>query len=438
MKISIIGSGYVGLVSGTCLAEIGHEVVCVDNNLEKIEKLKEGKVPFYEPSLEPLIKYNTNEGRLRFSGEIKDGVKHGEVIFLCVGTPPMPDGSANLEALEQVVSQIAKYMDGYKLIVEKSTVPVQTNEWLSGLIDEYLENKDISYDIASNPEFLREGSAVYDFMYPDRIVIGVSSERAANLLVKLYNPLNSPILITDINSAELIKHASNAFLATKISFINFVANICEKTGADIDKVKIGVGLDKRIGMDFLNAGIGFGGSCFPKDVLAFKTIAQKVGIDAGILNATDEINKQQREKFIDKINRGLGGVSGKNIAVLGLSFKPDTDDIRESPSLRIVEALKEMGASLRVYDPAAMDNFKMIYPDLYYAQDPYEAIKDSVAVVFLTEWKQFKEIDFLKIKNEMECRYIFDGRNMFNLERMEKLGFNYYSVGRGRRNNNGL
>ena len=435
MNISIIGAGYVGLVTGTCLAEIGHEVICVDNNPKKIEKLKEGKVPFHEPSLEPLIKYNVSEGRLSFTGEIEDGVKHGEVIFLCVGTPPMPDGSANLEALEEVISEIAKYMDSYKLIVEKSTVPVQTNEWLEKLMNEYLEDKTIPYDIASNPEFLREGSAVYDFMHPDRIVVGVNSEKGANLLVKLYNPLNSPILITDINSAELIKHASNAFLATKISFINFVANICEKTGANIDKVKIGVGLDKRIGMSFLNAGIGFGGSCFPKDVTAFRSIAQKVGIEADILKATDDINKSQKEKFICKIKTALGDVEGKKIAVLGLAFKPDTDDIREAPSLRVVEVLKECGAVLRVYDPAAMDNFREIHPELYYAKGPYDAIEGSVASVFLTEWNEFKGLDFLKIKNETDCNYIFDGRNIFQLDRMEKLGFKYYSIGRGRKNN---
>ncbi len=434
MNITIIGSGYVGLVTGTCMAEIGHNVICIDNNIEKINKLKDGKIPFYEPSLEPLIKYNVNEGRLSFSTDIAEGVKHSEVIFLCVGTPPLPDGSANLEYVKEVVSQIAKNMDSYKLIVEKSTVPVQTGEWLERLINKYLDDKSIPFDIASNPEFLREGSAVHDFMYPDRIVIGVNSERSANLFIKIYTPLNAPVLITDINSAELIKHASNAFLAAKISFINFVANVCEKTGADIDKVKIGIGMDKRIGMDFLNAGLGFGGSCFPKDVLAFMSIAQKVGIEPVMLKAVDKINNEQREKFINKIKEYLCGVKNKNIAILGLSFKPDTDDIRLAPSLRIIEALLEDGAKLRLYDPAAMENVKAIHPHLYYAEDPLDAIKDSSAAVFVTEWKKFKELDFLTIKNKTACHTIFDGRNMFNQERMRKLGFKYYSIGRSNRN----
>ncbi|HPZ09726.1 MAG TPA: UDP-glucose/GDP-mannose dehydrogenase family protein [Candidatus Eremiobacteraeota bacterium] len=430
MNISIIGSGYVGLVTGTCLAEIGHNVICVDNNINKIKKLNEGKVPFYEPSLEPLIRYNVNEGRLKFSSEIGDGVKHSEVIFLCVGTPSLPDGSANLGAVKQVVREIAQHMDSYKLVVEKSTVPVQTGEWLDKLIYEYLEDKSISYDIASNPEFLREGTAVHDFIHSDRIVIGVNSDKAANLLIQIYTPLNAPILITDINSAELIKHASNAFLATKISFINFVASICEKTGADISKVKIGIGMDKRIGMDFLNAGIGFGGSCFPKDVSAFMAIAQKVGVNPAILKSVEDINIYQREYFITKIIDTLHGVKNKDIAILGLSFKPDTDDIRQAPSLRILEILKKEGANLRVYDPAAMDNVKEIYPHLYYAQDAYDAISGSIAAVFVTEWKVFKELDFLKIKNETDCTTIFDGRNIFNSHRLEKLGFKYYSIGR--------
>ena len=430
MNISIIGSGYVGLVTGTCLAEIGHNVVCIDNNLEKIAKLKDGKVPFYEPSLEPLIKYNMNEGRLSFSGDIKDGVAHSEIIFLCVGTPSLPDGSADLAFIEQVVAEIAKCMDGYRLIVEKSTVPVQTGEWLEKLIREHLEDKTIPFDIASNPEFLREGSAVKDFIHSDRIVIGANSERAANLLTQMYTPLNAPILLTDINSAELIKHASNAFLATKISFINFVASICEKTGADISKVKIGVGLDKRIGMDFLNAGIGYGGSCFPKDVSAFMAIARDVGVDSSLIKATNDINSNQKEKFVRKVLRVLENVRGKDIAVLGLSFKPDTDDIRQAPSLRILEVLKSEGANLRVFDPAAMENVKEIYPDLYYAKDPMDAIEGSVAAIFVTEWNHFRELDFLKIKNETDCEFIFDGRNIFNPERMEKLGFKYYSIGR--------
>ncbi len=430
MNISIIGSGYVGLVSGTCLAEIGHNVICVDNNLDKINLLKHGKVPFYEPSLEPLIKYNVKEGRLSFSGEISDGVKHSEVIFLCVGTPPMPDGSANLEYVRQVVATIAKNMDSYKLIVEKSTVPVQTGEWLGNLINDYLNDKSLPYDIASNPEFLREGTAVHDFMHADRIVIGANSERASNLLIKIYTPLNAPILLTDINSAELIKHASNAFLATKISFINFVATICEKTGADIDKVKIGIGMDKRIGMDFLNAGIGYGGSCFPKDVLAFKAISKKVNIEPTILNAVDEINAAQRERFINKIKVKLGNIKDKTIAILGLAFKPNTDDIRSAPSLDIIQALKDEGANLRVYDPEAMNNVKHMFPDLYFGKNSYDTISGSVAAIFVTEWKEFKELDLLKIKNETNCDTIFDGRNIFQPCRMELLGFKYYSIGR--------
>jgi UDPglucose 6-dehydrogenase len=427
-KITIIGSGYVGLTTGICFAEIGHKVICIDSDKEKIAKLKSGKIPIYEPGLDELMK--KNKDRLEFSNDLVYGIKESEIIFIAVGTPSNPDGSADLSYVENVARSIATHMQEYKLIVEKSTVPVQTAEWIKITIDRY-KHKEVEFDVASNPEFLREGSAVKDFLFPDRIVIGVESERAKRLMLEIYEPIKSEKLVVDTKSAELIKHASNSFLALKISFINAVANICEKTGADVEKVALGMGLDKRIGKHFLNAGIGYGGSCFPKDVKAFVWIAQQVGYEFALLKEVEKINLKQRELFVKKIEETLWIIKDKNIGILGLSFKPDTDDIRDAPSIDIIKSLKTKGAKIKVYDPKAMDNMKKIFPDITYCSDIETVAKDSDCLVFLTEWGEFKNVDLPKIKTLMTQPIIIDGRNIFDLEKMKELGFIYKSVGRG-------
>ena len=427
-KITIIGSGYVGLTSGICFAEIGHNVICIDSDKSKIEKLKSGKIPIYEPGLDELMKKNRD--RLEFSTDLIYGIKESEIIFIAVGTPSNADGSADLSYVETVARSVAINMQEYKLIVEKSTVPVQTAEWIRVTINRY-KGKDIEFDVASNPEFLREGSAVKDFLFPDRIVIGVESEKAKKLMLCLYEPINAEKVIVDTKSAELIKHASNSFLAMKISFINAVANICEKTGADIEKVALGMGLDKRIGKDFLNAGVGYGGSCFPKDVRAFIWISQQLGYDFNLLKEVEKINLKQREIFIKKIEESLWILKDKNIGILGLSFKPDTDDIRDAPAIDIIKNLKEKGAKIKVYDPKAMDNIKKIFADIEYCDGLDSVAKNSDCLIFLTEWEEFKHIDFDKIKKLMSQPIIIDGRNIFDLEKMKKLGFVYKSVGRG-------
>ncbi len=430
MKISIIGTGYVGLTTGATFAELGHHVVCVDNNTEKIASLKSGKIPIYEPGLEQLVLTNCNEGRLSFSTEISDGVEHGEVIFVAVATPPRPDGSADLSAIENVSVQIGKCMTDYRLIVEKSTVPVNTGNRMMKILSEAVR-PGIEFDVASNPEFLREGSALTDAFHPDRVVIGVTSDRARSILVSLYEPLNAPILITDINSAELIKHTSNAFLAMKISFINAVALICEKTGADIIKVAKGAGLDKRIGELFLNAGIGFGGSCFPKDVAAFIHLAEKAGYDFRLLREVAAINSRQKLIVVHKLKRLLGNLSGKTITILGLAFKPNTDDIRSSPALDIIPALRQEGAQIRAHDPKALHNMKQLLPDIDYRADPYEAVTGADAVAILTEWPDYKNLDILQVKKLMAKPVLVDGRNLFSPQRLRQIGFAYDGVGRG-------
>ncbi|HLC65344.1 MAG TPA: UDP-glucose/GDP-mannose dehydrogenase family protein [Candidatus Nanoarchaeia archaeon] len=429
MKIAIIGTGYVGLCTGACFADLGNDVVCMDIAEEKIEKLRKGIIPIYEPQLKELVDRNAAIGKLKFTASLKEAVGNSEVIFIAVGTPPRHDGSADLSYVENVAYQIAKVMDGYHLIVEKSTVPVQTGKRVERTIKENARHG-IEFDVASNPEFLREGSAIHDFLHPDRIVIGVSSERAAILLKKLYEPLNAPIIVTDINSAEIIKHASNSFLATKISFINAVANICEKTGANIEEVAHGIGLDKRIGKSFLNAGIGYGGSCFPKDVSAFVKISEDLGYDFKLLREVETINKRQKELFLKKIHDGLWNLSGKTVGVLGLAFKPDTDDMREAPSIDIINYLVKEGARVKAYDPAAMENAKKILPIIDYCVDEYEVARNVDALIIVTEWKEFKEIDMNCLKSAMKKPLIFDGRNMFDKQKMKALGFQYISVGR--------
>lgn len=431
MDISIIGSGYVGLVTGACLAELGNSVICADNDDKKIESLKSGLVPIYEPGLEELIKNNLRKGRLKFSSNIKAAVKESEVIFIAVGTPALYNGEADLAGIENVSRNIALNMDGYRLIVEKSTVPVETGEWVKHTIATYIKGK-VKFDVASNPEFLREGCAISDFLHPDRIVLGVESKKARDLLARLYKPLNAPIVFTNIKSAELIKHASNAFLATKISFINAISRICDQVGADVEEVARGMGLDKRIGPDFLNAGLGYGGSCFPKDLDAFIHIGEKIGYDFTLLKSVKETNEGQKAYFLKKIKDSLWILKDKQIGILGLSFKPNTDDIRNAPAIDIIGALQEHGAKIKVYDPEAMHKASGILKGVKFCKGPYDVCRESDCLLVITEWNEFKELDFIKIKKMLKRPLVIDGRNIYEPRAMEKLGFTYVCIGRGR------
>ncbi len=429
-NICIIGTGYVGLVSGTCFAEIGHRVICVDNNRGKIENLQRGISPIYEPGLENMILKNKRAGKLSFTTDIASAVKESDVIFIAVHTPTKENGETDLQYVEDVSKEVAKAMDKYKVVVSKSTMPVNTGQKIKEIVSKFCA-KGVDFDIASNPEFLKEGSAIQDFLQPDRIVIGVESKKAKKIMDDIYKPIQSPIIFTSIESAEIIKHACNAFLATKISFINAIANICEKNNADVGEVVVAMGLDKRIGPDFLKAGIGFGGSCFPKDVSAFINVAKKSGYDFSLLKEVKKINKKQREIFLDKIIKNVPDIKGKNIAVWGLSFKPDTDDMREAPSIDIINGLITKGAVVKVFDPVAIEKAKEIFKDqVIYYKNAQEALKDCDALVICTEWGQFKKIKPEEIKKLMKFPRIFDGRNMFSSEKMAKLGFNYYSIGK--------
>ncbi|WP_456384313.1 UDP-glucose dehydrogenase family protein [Persephonella sp.] len=437
MKITVIGAGYVGLVTAACFADLGNEVMCVEKVSSKLEKLCRGISPIYEPGLTEMLQKNIKEGRIHFTDKIKEGVDFADTIFLCVGTPQGEDGKADLSQVEEASRQIAQNMTDYKLIIEKSTVPVNTHQWVKKTVKRYIKDPSIPFDVASNPEFLREGSAIYDFMNPDRIVVGVETERARKIMEELYKPFTDkgfPMLVTTPAAAELIKHASNSFLAMKISYINMIADLCEKVGADINEVADGMGYDKRIGRAFLNAGIGYGGSCFPKDVQAFIKIAEDHGLDFGLLRETEKINKRRRQQFIEKIENVIWISKDKNIAVWGLSFKPNTDDIREAPAIDIVRELKEAGANLRLYDPKAMENFKQLFPEgenITYVNDKYEAVKDADLLVLITEWDEFKEADMDKVKSLMRLPIVVDGRNVYQPEEMRKKGFEYYSIGRG-------
>ena len=430
MKLAIIGTGYVGLVTGACFAELGNQVICADNDLEKISQLKNDQMPLYEPGLEEIVLRNRKEGRLRFSSVFKETVENCEVIFITVGTPDKGNGEADLSAVEAVAREIGSCINGYKLIVEKSTVPVETGKWIERTLR--LKNKDQSeFDVASNPEFLREGSAVSDFMNPDRIVVGVESPRAEKILRDLYRSFTAPIIVTDIKSAELIKHASNSFLATKISFINAVSNICERVGADIVKVAQGIGLDQRIGPDFLKAGIGFGGSCFPKDLAAFIHLSEKLGYDFKLLKAVQEVNHEQSKLFLRKIEQALWILKGKTVGVMGLSFKPGTDDLRNAPALAIIETLTKEGVTIKAYDPKAMPKAKKLLSDVIFCQDCYELAEGSDCLVLLTEWDEFKNLRFKEIKSLMRQPILMDGRNLYDPVEMMQMGFIYISVGRG-------
>lgn len=428
MKVAIIGSGYVGLVTGVCLAEIGNKIIFVDNDEKKINSLKKGEIPIYEPGLERLFKKNKN--RIKFSTSIKEAVENSKIIFITVATPPKEDGSPDLSSIENVATEIGKYLTSWKLIVEKSTVPVETGEWVSKTIERTSGGK-VNFEVASNPEFLREGSAIKDFLHPDRIVIGVESKKAELLLRQLFKPIKAPVIATNIKTAELIKHASNSFLATKISFINSIANVCEAVGADIKDVSLALGLDKRIGPYFLNAGIGFGGSCFPKDLDTFYWFSNKFGYNFELLKIVKEINQKQRERMIEKVEKELWIVENKTIGILGLSFKPNTDDIRNAPSIDIIKKLKEKKAKIKVYDPKANRNVKMIFGDeIEFYEDPYQVAKNSDCLIILTEWDEFKNLDLRKLKKMMSQPIIIDGRNMFELEKLKRIGFRYIGVGR--------
>ncbi|MCX5710477.1 MAG: UDP-glucose/GDP-mannose dehydrogenase family protein [Candidatus Omnitrophica bacterium] len=429
MNISIIGSGYVGLVTGAALAQLGNKVICVDNDRDKIAGLSKGRVPIYEPGLKELISANVRRKRLKFTSSIKEAVEGSEVIFIAVGTPSLENGEADLTGIENVARNIALNMKEYRLIVEKSTVPVETGEWVKHTIATYIKKK-IVFDVASNPEFLREGTAIRDFMHPDRIVIGVESKKAEELLSRLYEPLNAPLVITDIKSAELIKHAANSFLATKISFINAVSRVCDLVGADVAEVARGMGLDKRIGSSFLNAGIGYGGSCFPKDLDAFITISKKLGYDFGILKAAKNVNEEQKNFVIRKIKDALWIVKGKVISVLGLSFKPDTDDIRSSPALDLIESLRTEGAKFKVYDPQAMQKAKAALKGVEFCKDAYGAVRNADCIIVATEWPEFKDLDFRKIRKLVKRPLLIDGRNIYNPQVLRKLGFTYIGIGR--------
>ncbi len=429
MKISIIGTGYVGLVTGTCFAEVGHHVICVDNNEDKVKMLRAGGIPIYEPGLEDMVRKNVAAGRLTFTTSTAEGVQKSDVIFIAVPTPPQPDGSVDLSYIEKVARDIAAAITSYKIVVDKSTVPVKTGEKVAETIKRYCPAK-AEFDVVSNPEFLREGFAVGDLMKPDRIVIGTRSQRPVAAMKEIYQPFQAPIIVTDINSAELIKHAANSFLALKISYINAIANVCEAAGANVQEVANGIGLDDRIGRRFLNAGIGFGGSCFPKDLSAFIKIAEQIGYDFKLLKEVQNINANQMERFVKKITDTLWVLKDKKIGVLGLAFKQNTDDVRSSPAIDLCHRLLKDGASLRVHDPKAMEKAKSLLPGVTYVEDMNEVAQGCDALVIATEWDEFKQLDLDRAKKGLTHPILFDGRNLFDPAEMEKRGWIYKSIGR--------
>jgi UDPglucose 6-dehydrogenase len=429
MKLTIIGTGYVGLVTGTCFAEVGHQVICVDNDASKVKMLQAGGIPIYEPGLEELVKKNVEAGRLTFSNDTADAVEKSEVIFIAVPTPPQPDGAVDLSFIEKVAREIASAMTSYKIIVDKSTVPVRTGDKVAETIKRYCKAK-VEFDVISNPEFLREGFAVDDLMHPDRIVVGVRSQRPVAAMKEVYQPFNAPIIITDINSAELIKHASNSFLALKISYINAISVICEATGANVNEVANGMGMDARIGRRFLDASLGFGGSCFPKDLSAFIKISEQVGYEFGLLKEVQKINAEQMNRFVKKICDTLWVLKDKKIGVLGLAFKQNTDDVRMSPAIDLCQRLQKEGAALRVHDPKAMDKAKAILQNVTYIEDMNEVAEGCDALIIATEWSEFKQLDLARARKAMTHPIMFDGRNLFDPAEMEKLGFIYKSIGR--------
>lgn len=432
MNITIIGSGYVGLTTGACFAEVGHHVLCVDNDPAKVETLLAGQIPIYEPGLEEIVKKNVAARRLRFTTSTEEGVDHGEVLFIAVPTPPQPDGSVDLSFIEKVAREIAQYLVSYRVVVDKSTVPVKTGERVALTIRRYAK-PGVEFDVVSNPEFLREGSAVADLMKPDRIVIGGNSDRALALMQKIYEPFVAPVLVTDINSAELIKHAANSFLALKISYINALSEICEASNADVLKVAEGIGADKRIGRDFLNAGLGYGGSCFPKDIAAFIAISEQLDIPFNLLKEVQRINIRQLERFLDALREALWVLKDKKIAVWGLAFKPNTDDVRSSVAITLVERLVAEGAQVTVYDPKAMEKARSlaVADKLTFAESALEAAKGAEALVIATEWREFASVDLSELRQAMMTPLIFDGRNLLDPVAAADYGFQYRGIGRG-------
>ena len=432
MNICIVGVGYVGLVSGTCFAEFGNNVICVDNDKKKIDSLQRGIIPIFEPGLEEMVKRNQSADRLQFTVDVDEAVEKSLVIFIAVGTPADRAGSANLEYVYQVAETIGKLMDGYKTIVTKSTVPVGTGKEISKLIKKNQKNN-VPFDVVSNPEFLREGAAIEDFMRPNRVVIGTGSDQATAIMKDLYSPLylfETPFIITNVETAEMIKYASNAFLATKISFINEMANICELVGADVHQVAKGMGLDRRIGPKFLHPGPGYGGSCFPKDTRAIVKLAESLGYRFRIVESVIDVNEHQCKTMVDKIEDVLSTLKGKRLGVLGLTFKPNTDDIRESPAIRIVTSLIDKGASISAFDPAGMEASKKVLNKIDYVKDMYEAAKDAEALIIMTEWNQFRYLDWEKVKTLLRSPIVIDLRNIYEPDKMKARGFNYHCVGR--------
>lgn len=432
MHIAVIGSGYVGLVTGACFAEFGVDVTCVDVDQDKIERLLKGVMPIYEPGLEQLVSKNTQAGRLRFTTDVRQAVEQALVIFLAVGTPPQADGSPDLSFVEQAASSIAEYMNGYKVVVTKSTVPIGTGERIRKLISERKKTR-ANFGVVSNPEFLREGAAINDFMRPDRVVIGSADEEAIAIMKDLYRPLyliEAPFVITSLEAAELTKYAANAFLATKVSFINEIANLCDRIGCDVHDVSRAIGMDKRIGSKFLHPGPGFGGSCFPKDTRALASVAKQFDCETLIVNAVIEVNQRQGREMLAKIRKLVGPLQGKTIAVLGLAFKPETDDMREAPAIGIIRQLLEDGASVRAYDPVAKHEAGKVLPEIFYADDEYTAVKGADALVFVTEWNQFRALDMLRIRDLMTTPKVADLRNIYEPEDMREMGFEYIGVGR--------
>ncbi|PYT93430.1 MAG: UDP-glucose 6-dehydrogenase [Acidobacteria bacterium] len=448
MRLSVIGCGYVGLVTGACLAEAGHEVVCTDIDRDRIAKLQAGGVPIYEEHLEQILTSARKTGHISYTADAAEAIRAGEAIFICVGTPPKESGEADLSAIDYVARQIAAEARTPKLVIEKSTVPARTGLELSRALSAYSRNSNVKFRVASNPEFLREGTAVADFFHPDRIVVGVEDPSSAEELRQIYRPIlekkfhcpvhngtcppgqKAEFLVTTISSAELIKHASNSFLALKISYANVVADLCEKIGANVEEVTHAMGLDPRIGGQFLKAGLGYGGFCFPKDVQAFIYLAAKVGVDFDILKAAERVNKQRIEHFFEKVHKALWVVKGKRIAVLGLAFKANTDDIRFAPALEVVKNLIGEGAIVHVTDPEAMPRTKAVFPQLHYHEDPYDALRDADAALICTEWNPFRKLDWQRAGSSMARKLVIDGRNLYAPQDMKKLGFEYYSFGR--------
>ncbi len=439
MKLTVIGTGYVGLVSGTCFAEMGNDVICVDNDKNKIDKLNNGKIPIWEPGLEDMVHRNVEGGRLTFTTNIKDAVENSDICFIAVGTPPDEDGSADLQYVLAVAGDIAKYMNGYKVIIDKSTVPVGTADKVKKTVQEILDERGVNhkFDVVSNPEFLKEGDAINDSMKPDRVVVGTDSEECAELMRELYTPFarsHEKLIIMSVRSAEMTKYTANAMLATKISFMNDIANLCELTGADISEVRHGIGSDSRIGYKFIYPGVGYGGSCFPKDVKALIKMAEGIGTETRVLQAVEDVNDDQKSVLVHKVKKHFGeDLSGLTFAVWGLAFKPKTDDMREAPAITIINGLIEAGAVVQAYDPVAMDEANRVFgdnPKIKYTHGNYDALKGADALLLITEWNQFRYPDFDKMKNLLKTPVIFDGRNQYNPKELKEKGFAYYGIGR--------